>query len=310
VLTSTFAAIAPVSSPFQVGNCKALPFKPSFTASTSSRTSKVNGASLQVNVTQGAHQANIRSVFTQLPLQLPSRLTTLQKACTEATFAANPFSCPSGSNVGTATAVTPVLPSRLTGPAYLVSHGGAAFPDLDIVLEGSGVRVILEGNTDIKKGITSSRFASIPDVPVTSFSLTLPTGPHSALGATASLCRTLVMPTTITAQSGAQIKQNTRISVSGCRIKILRRRVKGHTLFLTVQTFSAGRVIVSGKNLKTASKSLRGPSTTTLRVRLSSKGVRALARRHPMKLRVRVRFIPKPKGERSSTASATVRFRR
>jgi hypothetical protein len=309
-LTSTFSATQPLSSPFQVSSCSALAFKPSFTASSNAHANKLGGALLQVNVTQGPHEANIRSVFTQLPVQLPSRLTTLQKACLEATFAANPFSCPEGSNVGSVTAVTPVLPKPLTGPAYLVSHGGAAFPDLEIVLEGNGVRVILVGNTDIKKGITSSTFAAIPDVPVTSFSLTLPMGPHSALGANGSLCaRTLVMPTTITAQSGAQIKQNTKIAVAGCPVKILKRRIVHHVLILTIQTFGAGRIVVTGKNLKTASKTVRGPTTTTVRVRLSSKGARALSRQRRLKVRVGVRFVPAQRGESPSTASTTVTFR-
>jgi hypothetical protein len=310
-LTSTFGAGQSLASPFQVGKCNSLPFTPSFKASTSSRFSKRNGASLQVNVTQPLNQANIRSVFTQLPVQLPSRLSTIQKACTEATFAANPLGCSSESNVGTATAVTPTLPTPLTGPAFLVSHGGAAFPDLDIVLEGSGIRVILVGNTDIKKGITSSSFAAIPDVPVSSFSLTLPTGPHSALGAVTNLCaRPLLMPTTITAQSGAQIKQNTRILVAGCPVRILRRRIVHHTLVLTVQTFGAGRIVVTGKNLKTNAKNVRGPSTTTIRVKLSTKGARALSSRNSkLKIRVRVRFVPRQRGESGSSASTTVTFR-
>src|SRR5438067_10736464 len=42
----------------------------------------------------------------------------------------------------------------------------SSFPDLDLVLEGNGVRVIVVGNTDIKKGITTTTFASTPDVPV------------------------------------------------------------------------------------------------------------------------------------------------
>ncbi|HWX96525.1 MAG TPA: hypothetical protein VNZ01_06700 [Solirubrobacteraceae bacterium] len=308
-LTSTALATQFLSSPFQVTSCGGLAFKPTFAASSNAHANKAGGALLQVNVTQGARQANIRSVFTQLPLQLPSRLTTLQKACPEATFAANPFSCPEGSNVGHATALTPVLSTPLTGPAYLVSHGGAAFPDLDIVLEGSGVRVILVGNTDIKKGITSSTFAAIPDVPVTSFSLTLPMGPHSVLGANGSLCaHPLVMPTTITAQSGAQVKQNTKIAVAGCPVKILKRRIVHRALVLTVQTFGAGRIIVTGRSLRTASRSVRGPTTATIRVRLSSQGARALNNRRRLKVGVRVRFNPGQKGESGSTASTTVTF--
>jgi hypothetical protein len=62
---------------------------------------------------------------------------------------------------------------------------------------------VLEGNTDIRNGITTSTFASIPDVPVSKFELSLPTGPNSALGSYGSLCtKPLYMPTTITAQSG------------------------------------------------------------------------------------------------------------
>ncbi len=224
-LTSTFDTIQNVSSPFQVTNCGALAFKPSFKASTGAKTSKLSGASLRVSLTQPAHQANISSVLAQLPVQLPARLSTLQKACPEATFAQNPRICPAGSLVGGASVTTPVLPGKLSGPAYLVSHGGLAFPDLDVVLEGDDVRVILIGNTNIKKGITSSTFASIPDVPVSSFALNLPIGPHSALAANGNLCKgKLMMPTTITAQNGARIKRNTRISVTRCHVRTVKRR--------------------------------------------------------------------------------------
>jgi hypothetical protein len=316
-LISTLSGTQSVSSPFAVGNCGALAFKPTFGAATSAITSKPIGASLQVNLTQGLHQANIHSVLVQLPKQLPSRLTTLQKACPEATYAASPLSCPAGSKVGSATVTTPVLPGKLTGPAYLVSHGGAAFPDLDLLLEGDGVHVILVGNTAIKGAVTTSTFASIPDVPVSSFVLTLPTGPNSALASDGTFCnQTLVMPTTITAQNGAQIKQNTDVAVAGCtggkgrsRIKILSHKIVRKKLVLRIQTFAAGRISVKNKNLHTTFRKVAKPSKVTIKVPLSRSGKRALSRRN-LKLKVRVGFVPKVKAESVSLATASVKFKR
>jgi hypothetical protein len=218
-------ATAQLSSRFQVANCATLPFKPKFSASTNAHPSHAKGASLTVKVgyPKGT-QANIAAVKVSLPKQLPSRLTTLQKACPEARFAANPATCPAQSLVGSASARTPVLNVPLSGPAYLVSHGGAAFPDLIMVLQGQGVTVELVGNTNISKaGITTSTFASVPDVPISSFEVNLPQGPHSALTenlpkqSKGNFCSSkLAMPTTLTAQNGLQIKQSTKIAVSGC----------------------------------------------------------------------------------------------
>ncbi|HEY7831147.1 MAG TPA: hypothetical protein VIC06_11345 [Solirubrobacteraceae bacterium] len=217
-----------VSSHFQAANCATLPFKPTFKATTQANTSKKNGASLDVKVTSGLgpggqSQANIGKAGVTLPKQLPARLTTIQQACTEVAFAANPASCPTGSNIGTVTARTPVLASTLTGPAYLVSHGGAAFPDIVVVLQGEGVTLDLVGSINIKHGVTSSAFDSVPDAPISSFELKLPEGPHSGLAAVVpakakgNLCGTsLTMPTTLTGQNGAQIKQSTKIAVTGC----------------------------------------------------------------------------------------------
>jgi hypothetical protein len=222
-LTGGSGGSASASVPFQVTNCGSLPFKPVFTVSTQAATSKKNGASLDVKVTSSQGQANIGKVAVTLPKQLPSRLTTIQQACPEAAFNQNPASCPVGSNIGTATARTPVLTSPVSGPAYLVSHGGAAFPDLVLILQGEGITLQLVGSINIKKSITSSAFNSVPDAPISSFELKLPEGPHSGLAAVVpakakgNLCgQRLVMPTTLTGQNGAQIKQSTKIKVTGC----------------------------------------------------------------------------------------------
>jgi hypothetical protein len=323
LLTSTLGAGQNLSSPFSVSGCSALPFKPAFTAATSASTNattlKANGASLRVNLLQGAHEANIQSVVASLPKQLPSRLTTLQKACPEATYAANPFSCPAGSKVGTATVTTPVLPGHLSGPAYLVSHGGAAFPDLDLLLEGNGVRVILNGTTQIKNGVTTSTFGSIPDVPVTSFVLDLPQGPNSALAVNggAFCAQTLTMPTTITAQSGAVIKQNTNVAVAGCtggkgkaRIKILSKKIVHNKLVLRVQTFAPGRVSIKARGfLRTTFKRFAKAGKFTIKAPLSRKGIKA-QRAHRLKFKARVGFLPKSKAEAVSTVFTRVGFKR
>jgi hypothetical protein len=221
-LTSGQGAVRALHVPFQVTNCATLRFKPAFSVSTGAKTSRANGASLHVKLAYPKErfgtQANIAKVKVDLPRQLPSRLTTLQKACPDAMFDQNPGSCPSPSRVGEAKATTPLLPVSLNGPAYFVSHGGAKFPELVIVLSGYGTTVQLHAETFIgKSGITSSTFRTIPDVPVGTFELTLPQGKYSALAAPGGLCKQkLKMPTAFTAQNGAVIKQNTPIKVTGC----------------------------------------------------------------------------------------------
>jgi hypothetical protein len=239
--TSTVGTTVPISSHFQVGSCQALKFQPNFKVSTQAKTSRADGASLDAKIVyptgelgfnQASSQSNIQTVKVELPKRLPSRLTTLQKACPAQVFEADPANCPAASVVGHATAITPVLPVPLNGPAYFVSHGGEAFPSLIVVLQGYGTTVDLVGSTFISKaGITSSTFKQVPDVPIASFELVLPEGPFSALAANGNLCKgALSMPTEFTAQNGAFLKQSTRMTVTGCpkaRKAAVKKRSKG-----------------------------------------------------------------------------------
>ncbi len=265
---------ANLTSAFQGANCASLAFKPSFKATTEAKDSFNNlGASLKVNLTakQGtggatggngsgaggssgsssqAGEANIAKVKVELPVALPSRLTTLQKACTAAQFNLNPAGCPAASNIGYAVVHTPILPVPLEGPAIFVSHGGEAFPSLILVLQGYGITIDLVGTTFISHaGITSSTFKTVPDQPFNTFELTLPTGKFSALAAITNVCKPvkkatvtklvsvkrkgktvkvrkkvsatvaapLLMPTEMVAQNGMVLKQTTKIKVTGCK---------------------------------------------------------------------------------------------
>ncbi len=263
-LTATIApaqgASAELSNPFGLGDCASLAFKPHLTASTSGHTSFAGGASLDLALTfptaEPGIDANLARLAVELPEQLPSRLTTLQGACRAATFAADPAACPSSSVVGIASAQTPVLPGRLSGPVYLLAHGPQAFPSPLIVLQGDGVTIELEGGTRVAHGgITSLTFAHVPDVPLGSLEVKLPEGPYSALAAGGSLCSltktvtvrkkvtvrikghrktetrkirqtepaTLVMPTVLAGQNGAEVHQDTSVKVEGCSVRARRR---------------------------------------------------------------------------------------
>ncbi len=223
-VSSFEGASSAVSVPFQVTNCAVLGFKPQLSVSTSGKNSRANGASLHVKLVYPkaafGSQANIGQVKVDLPKRLPSRLTTLQKACPDSTFNTNPAACSAASRIGTAKATTPLIPVPLEGPVYFVSHGGAKFPELIVVLSGYGVTVDLHSETFINgAGITSSTFRTIPDVPVGTFELTLPQGPFSALAANGNLCSVkggLRMPTAFTAQNGLVVHHSTPISVTGC----------------------------------------------------------------------------------------------
>ncbi len=204
------------------GELLGLPFQPKLTASTRGNAPKPTARAFTVKVTAAPGQANIAKI------KLGCRRAAVAadddpESCPDATFNANPAACQEGSIIGTATIHTPVLKSPLTGPAYLVSHGGAAFPDVEFLLQGEGVTLILDGQTDIKKGFTYSTFNSVPDAPITTLRNGLPEGPHSALTSNVaeskhfSLCGAkLVMPTTITGQNGVVITQETKIPVGGC----------------------------------------------------------------------------------------------
>jgi hypothetical protein len=218
-----------IGVPFQVTNCAALKFTPKFKVSTNAHTSKKDGASLTATVTEPGGggpggigslgtQANLAKVKVELPRDLPSRLTTLQKACTSKQFEANPAACPSESKIGYAVVHTPLIPVPLEGPAIFVSHGGEAFPSLTMVLQGYGVTIDLVGTTFISKaGVTSTTFKTVPDQPFSSFTLTLPTGKYSALTALGNVCKeSLKMPTEFIAQNGAAIHETTNIGVTGC----------------------------------------------------------------------------------------------
>ncbi len=266
-LNAPEGATATVESPYQATNCASLKFEPKVTASVSGKVTKTEGTSFKLSVTKPegqGEQADIKKFKIELPVQLPSRLTTLQKACTSTQFESNPANCPVASRIGFMKVQTPLLPVPVEGPMYFVSHGGEAFPSLEIVLQGDGVTVLLVGQTYISKsGITSSTFSALPDVPFTTAEVELHNGPFSALTGVGNLCAptttttvkkkvtvkvkkhghvrkktvtrnvkqtkatSLSMPTEIVGQNGAPIYTTTTVGVTECpKAKVKKTKAK------------------------------------------------------------------------------------
>jgi hypothetical protein len=258
-IASATGAGARVSSPFAAAGCRSLPFKPKLTASTLANGEFAgHGASLHVVIAGAAGQTNIRSLELNLPQRLPARLETVQEACPESTFDANPAACPKASVIGSATVQTPIFATTMAGPAYLVSKDAAgaahadstsaasagaasskaaagtsaaspeaAFPDIVLVLQAQGVRIDLTGALYVSENnITSTTFKTLPDVPIRRLDLILPEGARSILAAGASLCkRPLHMSAALTGQNGARVKRGVRVAVAGCE---RHRRAKRH----------------------------------------------------------------------------------
>jgi hypothetical protein len=115
-----------------------------------------------------------------------------------------------------------------------------------------------------------------------------------------------VMPTTMVGQNGSTFKQNTTIRVNNCPVRIVGHRVIGSTVYLSVQTYSSGRISGKGNGLATVFRTLvQAQSSASLKVPLSGAGRR---RGRPFSTRVRVGFVPKKKGAPISVAYVTVRF--
>ncbi len=223
-ITSTQNQTSTPTARYQAANCPGLKFATKLTASTQGQTSRANGASLTVHVSQPSLPlgtfTNLKSVKTEIPRSLPARLETLKKSCPAPTFNTNPAGCPSTAIVGHVTANSPLVPEPLQGPAYLVSHAGEELPNVIFVLQGYGITIHATSTTHIHNGITTSTFNTLPDQPLTNLTATFPEQRYSLLGTIYNLCTLpktqLTMPTTLTAQNGTQTHQNTTITPTNC----------------------------------------------------------------------------------------------
>ena len=228
-LGSTSGASVPVSSRFQVGGCAALPFSPALHVALTGRHKTRSGdhPTMTATLSQGPGQANVSSAQVTLPLSLALDPRNSEHVCSYPVALAvhgGPVDCPADTIVGTASAVTPLLSQPLTGDVYLVQ--GIRFnslhqqirtlPTLLVPLRGQ-LALDLRASTSVDgAGRLVTTFATIPDAPVSSFTLTITGGRGGLLvitGRGRSICTKAQIATgSLGAQSGTSERVSDHIS--------------------------------------------------------------------------------------------------
>jgi hypothetical protein len=217
--SSVNGSTAPLAARFQVGNCRDLKFSPRLSLFVGSRGHTGRGVStpFRAVLRQEPGQSNLRSVKVVLPQTLAALLNVVNNACTLAEY--QDGRC-EASRAGTAVARTPLLKDPLQGGAYFVRHPGRPLPDLMVRLRGE-LAIDLVGRVTIPGGTRlATNFDTIPDAPVSKFTLKIVSGRQGPLGVSRNLCsrrgrraRALVQ---MRGQNGKALTRHPRLHIRGC----------------------------------------------------------------------------------------------
>jgi hypothetical protein len=179
------------TTPFQVGGCDALAFKPKLTATLKGGTKRSDHPAFTSVLTypQGGGYANTAFASVALPHSEFLDQAHIRTVCTRVQFAAD--ACPRGAIYGQAEAITPLLDEPLSGPVYLRSSSNK-LPDLVVALKGPASRPIevdLAGRVDSVHGGIRTTFETAPDAPVSKFILRMQGGKKGLLVNSRNLCK-------------------------------------------------------------------------------------------------------------------------
>lgn len=209
---SVGGAVANPSSPFQVGSCASLPFRPKLSFRLKGSTRRGGHPALRAELRAAPGEANIAKAVVGLPHSEFLAQDHIRTICTRVQFAAS--TCPAGSVYGHARAISPLLDQPLEGPVYLRSSSNP-LPDLVADLNGP-IHVVLVGRIDSFNGGIRSTFGMVPDAPVSKFVLRMEGGKKGLLVNSRGLCAsTNRASVSLVAQSGKAAGQRPALR-DGC----------------------------------------------------------------------------------------------
>ena len=215
VFDAVGGASATTHAAFDLTSCSRLRFSPKIKATLGGKGQNGVGAhpAFTTTVTQPSGQSGISRAYVLLPPNLATNPTALNVACDLSAIEAG--RCTSRAKVGTATAVSPFAPGKLSGPVYVVKQK-KGLPHVLVQLRGA-LSIQFEAVIKVGGGKIANLFPTVPDVPVTSFTLAFHSGKYGILSVNRNLCtRALPLPTHFLGQNGKLVKLRPQIAVKGC----------------------------------------------------------------------------------------------
>jgi len=190
-LTSAEGRTASPTSSFAAVNCGDLGFRPKLSLRLSGGIHRGAHPRLKAVLKMPLGGANIAGAQVALPRSEFVDNEHFNTICTRVDFSAH--RCPAGSIYGRAIARTPLFDFPLEGPVYLRSAPGRELPDLVAALSGPPsmpIEVDVDGHVDSIQGRLRTTFESVPDAPVTNFTLEMQGGKKGLLqnSANPNLC--------------------------------------------------------------------------------------------------------------------------
>ncbi len=240
-LLATFASpggsVFSAKTPFGASNCASLPLKARLAIALTGKRQMGDNRhpGVKATVIQRRGDANLKRVRVKLPLSLALDPDNAQALCEFKDGTKIDPTCPKGSIVGRAKAVTPILDQPLTAPIYFVKHVRIdprtgrqirTLPMLVIPLRGeNGIKLNLKGESSVSDDHLVNTFAAIPDAPVSRFDLTLKGGRNGILVTNGNLCRKKqVADVDIDGQNNRRSDRATTLKTSSCKSRKGKRR--------------------------------------------------------------------------------------
>jgi hypothetical protein len=220
--TSTLGQVAPLTARYQLGECQGLAFKPKLGIRLTGSTKRGGHPALKGTVTMPLGGANIAQASVALPHSEFLDQSHIGTVCTRVQFAegdGNGSACPPASIYGSAKATSPLVDYTLEGNVFLRSSTNK-LPDLVVALHGppsQPIAVDVAGRIDSVNGGIRTTFEGVPDLPVSSFVLSMQGGKKGLLQNSTNICKATNKATALfAAQNGKGVELRPELKNSKC----------------------------------------------------------------------------------------------